>query len=304
MADQDKSSAQLSSPIRRVTVPTIRGMKSRAERIAMVTAYDATFAQMIDEGGADMLLVGDSLGMVVQGLDSTLPVTVDEMIYHCRAVSRGARRALVVGDLPFMSWQLSPEQALKNAARFLSEGGAQAVKLEGGVEAADTVRRLVSLGIPVVGHVGLMPQSVHAMGGFRVQGKTLEGAQSVLDDALAIAEAGAFAIVLEGIPSDLAARITASLEIPTIGIGAGVSCDGQVLVCYDLLGLTPNLRPKFVKRYAELYADGKRAVAAYCSEVKSGAFPSDEYAFGNVQRSEPVERAASVHVPPGYGPTH
>jgi 3-methyl-2-oxobutanoate hydroxymethyltransferase len=242
--------------------------------------------------------------MVVQGLDSTLPVTVDEMIYHCRAVSRGARHAMVVGDLPFMSWQLSPEQALKNSARFLSEGGAQAVKLEGGVEAAETVRRLVSLGIPVVGHVGLMPQSVHAMGGFRVQGKTLEGAQSVLDDALAIAEAGAFAIVLEGIPSDLAARITASLEIPTIGIGAGVSCDGQVLVCYDLLGLTPTMRPKFVKRYAELYADGKRAVAAYCSEVKSGAFPSDEYAFGNVQRSEPSERAASVHIPPGYGPTH
>ena len=304
MADQDKSSAQLSSPIRRVTVPAIRAMKSRAERIAMVTAYDATFAQMIDEGGADMLLVGDSLGMVVQGLESTLPVTVDEMIYHCRAVSRGARRAMVVGDLPFMSWQLSAEQALKNSARFLSEGGAQAVKLEGGVEAAETVRRLVSLGIPVVGHVGLRPQSVHAMGGFRVQGKTLEGAQSVLDDALAIAEAGAFAIVLEGIPSDLAARITTSLEIPTIGIGAGVSCDGQVLVCYDLLGLTPNLRPKFVKRYAELYADGKRAVAAYCSEVKSGAFPSDEFAFGNVQRSEPGERAASVHIPPGYGPTH
>lgn len=303
MTDQSKGST---SPIRRVTVPTIRAMKTRAERIAMVTAYDATFAQMIDEGGADMLLVGDSLGMVVQGLDSTLPVTVDEMIYHCRAVARGARRAMVVGDLPFMSWQLSPEQALKNAGRFLSEGGVQAVKLEGGVEAADTVRKLVSFGIPVVGHVGLLPQSVHAMGGFRVQGKTAEAAESVLDDAIAIAAAGAFAIVLEGIPSDLAARITASIDIPTIGIGAGVRCDGQVLVCYDLLGLTPNLRPKFVKRYAELYADGKRAVADYCNEVKSGAFPSEEYAFGNVQRSDGAtpERSASVHVPAGYGPTH
>ncbi|MDB4976757.1 MAG: 3-methyl-2-oxobutanoate hydroxymethyltransferase [Myxococcaceae bacterium] len=281
-------------------------MKLRQERIAMVTAYDATFAQMIDEGGADMLLVGDSLGMVVQGLDSTLPVTVDEMIYHCRAVSRGARRAMVVGDLPFMSWQLSPEQALKNAARFLSEGNAQAVKLEGGVEAAATVRRLVSLGIPVVGHCGLLPQSVHAMGGFKVQGKTLETAQSVLDDAIAIADAGAFAIVLEGIPSDLAARISASIDIPTIGIGAGPGCDGQVLVCYDLLGLTPTLRPKFVKRFAELYSEGKQAVATYCSEVKSGAFPSAEYAFGNVQRSEAAAPTAapSVHVPPGYGPTH
>ena len=309
MADQFNGNGASASPIRRLTVPTIRSMKARGERIAMVTAYDATFAQMIDEGGADMLLVGDSLGMVVQGLDSTLPVTVDEMIYHCRAVARGARRALVVGDLPFMSWQLSAEQALKNAARFLSEGGAQAVKLEGGVEAAETVSKLVSFGIPVMGHVGLLPQSVHAMGGFRVQGKTTEAAESVLDDAIAIAAAGAFAIVLEGIPSDLAARITASIDIPTIGIGAGASCDGQVLVCYDLLGLTPNLRPKFVKRYAELYSDGKRAVAGYCSEVKSGAFPSEEYAFGNVQRSdtraEPgAERTQSVHVPPGYGPTH
>jgi 3-methyl-2-oxobutanoate hydroxymethyltransferase len=285
-------------------------MKARSERIAMVTAYDATFAQMIDEGGADMLLVGDSLGMVVQGLDSTLPVTVDEMIYHCRAVARGARRALVVGDLPFMSWQLSTEQALQNAARFLSEGGAQAVKLEGGVEAADTVRKLVRLGIPVVGHVGLTPQSVHAMGGFRVQGKTAEAADGVLADAVAIAEAGAFAIVLEGIPSDLAALITARIDIPTIGIGAGVSCDGQVLVCYDLLGLTPNMRPKFVKRYAELYAEGKQAVASYCSEVKSGAFPSAEFAFGNVLRGDDTGRAgtpdvpADAPVPGGYGPTH
>jgi 3-methyl-2-oxobutanoate hydroxymethyltransferase len=280
-------------------------MKARGERIAMVTAYDATFAQMIDEGGADMLLVGDSLGMVVQGLDSTLPVTVDEMIYHCRAVARGAKRALIVGDLPFMSWQLSTEQALKNAARFLSEGGAQAVKLEGGVEAADTVRKLVQMGIPVVGHVGLLPQSVHAMGGFKVQGKTTEAADSVLEDARAIAAAGAFAIVMEGIPSDLAARITASLDIPTIGIGAGVSCDGQVLVCYDVLGLTPNMRPKFVKRYADMFSEGKQAIANYCGEVKQGLFPTEEHSFGNVQK-QPAETDSTLpsSVPSGYGPTH
>ena len=281
-------------------------MKQRGERIAMITAYDATFAQMLDEGGADMLLVGDSLGMVVQGLDSTLPVTVDEVIYHTRAVARGTKRAMVVGDMPFMSWQLSPEQALKNAARFLSEGGAQAVKLEGGTEAAETIRRLVTVGIPVVGHVGLLPQSVHAMGGFRVQGKTIEAAQRVLEDARAVAEAGAFAVVLEGIPSDLAARITAELDIPTIGIGAGASCDGQVLVCYDLLGLTPNLRPKFVKRYAELFAEGKEAARTYCEEVKAGTFPGEEHQFGNVQRaSEPARPAVPVPtVPTGYGPTH
>ncbi len=299
MADEAKSAA----PARRLTVPAIRNMKGQGERIAMVTAYDATFAQMIDEGGADMLLVGDSLGMVVQGLESTLPVTIDEMVYHCRAVARGARRALVVGDMPFMSWQPSSEQALQNAARFLREGGAQAVKLEGGSEAADTIRTLVSYGIPVVGHVGLLPQSVHAMGGFRVQGKTVAAAERVFEDALAVAEAGAFAIVLEGIPSDLAARITASIDIPTIGIGAGASCDGQVLVCYDLLGLTPHLRPKFVKRYAEFYAEGRTAVQRYCDEVKSGAFPSAEYTFGNVQR-EPAAGAVPLSVPAGYGPTH
>jgi 3-methyl-2-oxobutanoate hydroxymethyltransferase len=299
MADETKGAV----PVRRLTVPAIRAMKQRGERIAMVTAYDATFAQMIDEGGADMLLVGDSLGMVVQGLDSTLPVTVDEVIYHCRSVARGSKRALVVGDMPFMSWQLSTEQALKNAARFLSEGGAQAVKLEGGVEAAEAIRKLTTFGIPVVGHVGLLPQSVHAMGGFRVQGKTADAAERVLEDALAIADAGAFAIVMEGIPSDLAARITAQVDVPTIGIGAGASCDGQVLVCYDLLGLTPNLRPKFVKRYAELYAEGRDAVRSYCAEVKSAAFPSEEYAFGNVKQDGARERP-QLHALPGYGPTH
>ena len=268
-----------------VTVPVLRAMKSRGERIAMVTAYDATFARMMDEAGVDAILVGDSLGMVVQGLDSTLPVTIDEIIYHCRAVARGARRAHIIADMPFMSWQISVEDAMRNAARFLSQGGAQAVKLEGGVTAAPTIKRLVDAGIPVMGHVGLLPQSVHAMGGFRVQGRTEDAADLVLRDAIAVAEAGAYSLVLEGIPSDLAARITSEIAIPTIGIGAGVECDGQVLVCYDLLGLTPTLRPKFVKRYAEMFEEGKRAAATYCEEVKSGAFPDAEHSFGDVKKT-------------------
>jgi len=272
-----------------VTLPTLRRMKAKGEKITMVTAYDATFARMIDEGGADILLVGDSLGMVVQGRDTTLPVTVDEVIYHCRAVARGTQRAHIVGDMPFLSHQISPEEALRNAGRFLSEGGAHSVKLEGGVTAAPTIRRLVQAGIPVMGHVGLTPQSVHAMGGFRVQGKTQEAADRVLADALAVAEAGAFALVLEGIPSDLAAEVTAAVPIPTIGIGAGPACDGQVLVCYDLLGLTPDLKPRFVKRYAELFEAGKEAVATYREEVRGGAFPSEEHGFGTVKR--PAVRA-------------
>lgn len=291
------------APASRVTVPRLLRMKQSGERIAMVTAYDATFARMIDEGGADILLVGDSLGMVVQGLDTTLPVTVDEMVYHCRAVSRGARRALVVGDMPFLSAQITPEEALRNAGRFLAEGGAHAVKLEGGRSAAPTVRRLVDAGIPVMGHVGLLPQSVHAMGGFRVQGKTEDAAARILDDAHAIAEAGAFSVVLEGVPSDLAAQVTRELGVPTIGIGAGPECDGQVLVCYDLLGLTPDLKPKFVKRYAELYAEGRDAVARYCDEVRAGSFPSDEHGFGKVKREASAD-ADGPETPArtGYGP--
>ena len=206
---------------RPVTVPHLGKMKRDGERITMVTAYDATFARLFDEAGIDVLLVGDSLGMVVQGRDSTLPVTVDEVIYHCRAVARGTRRAHIVGDMPFMSWQVSTDEALRNAGRFLSEGGAQAVKLEGGVDAAPTIERMVRAGIPVMAHVGLTPQSVHAMGGFRVQGKTEAAAARVLRDAKAVAEAGAYALVLEGIPTDLAQEITAALDIPTVGIGAG-----------------------------------------------------------------------------------
>ncbi|NOY92698.1 MAG: 3-methyl-2-oxobutanoate hydroxymethyltransferase [Deltaproteobacteria bacterium] len=286
------------APARRVTLPTLRRMKRKGERISMITAYDATFARMLDEAGADILLVGDSLGMVVQGQDSTLPVTVDEVIYHCRAVARGTRRAHIVGDMPFMSWQLSPEQALTNAARFLSEGGAHAIKLEGGVDAAATITRIVRAGVPVMGHVGLTPQSVHAMGGFRVQGRTAAAAERVLEDARAVEQAGAYALVLEGIPNDLAARITSALSIPTIGIGAGPSCDGQVLVCYDLLGLTQDLKPRFVKRYAELYELGREAAARYCEEVRSGAFPEEAHGFGDVRREVPVLVEASG----GYGP--
>lgn len=270
----------------------------------MVTAYDATFARMFDDAGIDVLLVGDSLGMVVQGQDSTLPVTVDEVVYHCRAVARGTKRAHVVGDMPFLSWQISPEDALRNAGRFLSEGGAQSVKLEGGVEAAGTISKIVQAGIPVMGHVGLTPQSVHAMGGFRVQGKTEETAARVLADAKAVAEAGAYSLVLEGIPTDLAQRITEEVGIPTIGIGAGPHCDGQVLVCYDLLGLTPDLKPKFVKRYAEFFEDGVAAGRRYRDEVRAGAFPTEEYSFGNVKKSEDPASGLSLvrHVRPVYGP--
>lgn len=291
---------------RPVTVPRLRDMKRRGERITMVTAYDATFARLFDEAGIDVLLVGDSLGMVVQGQSSTLPVTVDEVIYHCRAVARGARGAHVVGDMPFLSWQVSPERALENAGRFLAEGGAQAVKLEGGAEAAPTIERIVHAGIPVMAHVGLTPQSVHAMGGFRVQGKTEQAAARVLADAKAVAEAGAYALVLEGIPTDLAQQITASVPIPTIGIGAGPHCDGQVLVCYDLLGLTPDLRPKFVKRYAEFFEEGLAAARRYRDEVRAGVFPSDAFSFGQVKKDEEAAPKSALSLVPdsraGYGP--
>lgn len=279
---------------RPVTVPRLRKMKRDGERITMVTAYDATFARLFDDAGMDVLLVGDSLGMVVQGQDSTLPVTVDEVIYHCRAVARGTRRAHIVGDMPFLSWQVSPEQALTNAGRFLSEGGAHSVKLEGGVNAASTIERIVHAGIPVMAHVGLTPQSVHAMGGFRVQGKSEQAAADILLDAKAVAEAGAYSLVLEGIPTDLAKHITEEVDIPTIGIGAGPHCDGQVLVCYDLLGLTTDLKPKFVKRYAEFFEEGVAAARRYRDEVRAGAFPSEEYSFGNVKKSEAPAAASAL----------
>ena len=281
-----------------VTIPQLHAMMSRSERITMVTAYDATFARMLDEGGADILLVGDSLGMVVQGLNTTLPVTVEEMIYHCRAVARGAKHAHLVGDMPFMSYQVSPEEAVRNAGRFLAEGAMHAVKLEGGMEMAPTIARIVNAGIPVMGHVGLKPQSVHAMGGFKVQGKEEHEARRIVADALAVADAGAYALVLEGIPRALGAEITSQLAIPTIGIGAGPDCDGQVLVCYDLLGLTPDGVPKFVKRYEELYQRGIAAMREYREEVRSGAFPSANHSFGNKRaQGEPRTKALGGQEP-------
>jgi len=287
---------------RSMTVPRLRAMKREGKRITAVTAYDATFARLFDEAGIDIVLVGDSLGMVVQGQSSTLPVTVDEVIYHCRAVARGTQRAHIVGDMPFLSWQVSPEQALANAGRFLSEGGAHSIKLEGGVDAAPTIARIVQAGIPVMAHVGLTPQSVHAMGGFKLQGKTEEAAARVLADAKAVAEAGAYALVLEGIPTDLAKRITDEVEIPTIGIGAGPHCDGQVLVCYDLLGLTPELKPKFVKRYAEFFEEGVAAARRYRDEVRAGAFPDEEHSFGNVKTSEAPAATSGLSLVPGTRP--
>jgi 3-methyl-2-oxobutanoate hydroxymethyltransferase len=252
-------------------------MKAAGERITMVTAYDYAFARLLDEAGVDVLLVGDSLGMVVQGQETTLPVTLDEMIYHTRMVARGRRRALLVADLPFGSYQTGPERAVESAVRLVKEGAAEVVKLEGGTTVARTIEAITRMDVPVMGHVGLTPQSVHRMGGHRVQGKRhghAPGARErVLEDACAVEEAGAFAVVLEGIPLDLAAEITATVEIPTIGIGAGVHCDGQVLVLHDLLGLGDRT-PKFAKRYAELGAE-----VIHAAEVKGGTFPTDAHSF-------------------------
>ena len=242
----------MTSTARPVTIATLKKMKEEGKRISMLTAYDFTMARLLDEGGADVLLVGDSLGMVVQGHPNTLPVTLEEICYHGRAVARGTTRAHVVGDMPFMSFQLSPLHALENAGRMMKEGAFESVKLEGGEEVAEHIRRIVSAGIPVMAHVGLTPQSVHAMGGFKVQGKGEDAAERLLADARAVEEAGAYALVLEAIPPDLAEEVTASVSIPTIGIGAGPACDGQVLVCYDLLGMFRDFVPKFAKRFAEV----------------------------------------------------
>jgi 3-methyl-2-oxobutanoate hydroxymethyltransferase len=261
-----------------VTLRTLAQMKKDGQRISMLTGYDATFARLLDGAGVDMILVGDSLGMVVKGEANTLNVSVEQMAYHTAAVARGVSRAHVVGDMPFMSYQASIDEALKNAARLL-QAGASSVKLEGGRQIAPTVARLVEAGIPVMGHVGLMPQSVHAMGGFVVQGKDPASRQRVLDDAIALEQAGAYALVLEGIPVDLAAEITETLAIPTIGIGAGAGCDGQVLVLYDLLGLNPDFTPKFVKKYADGAAVVGDAVRSYIDEVKRGVFPDDDHSF-------------------------
>ncbi len=262
----------------RVTLPTLRRRKRAGEKIAMLTAYDFTFAQIFDTAGIDVLLVGDSLGNVVQGHDTTLPVTLEETLYHTRLVSRGVRRALVVADMPFGSYQVSSEDAVRNAIRCVKEGGAHAVKLEGGAAMLETIRRIVAAEIPVMGHVGLTPQAVHRMGGHRVQGRTEKGRAKVLTDARAVEQAGAFAIVLEGMPAELATEVTASLSIPTIGIGAGAGCDGQVLVMHDLLGLS-DWTPSFVKQYANLGALASQAARRFAEEVSDAKFPDREHSY-------------------------
>lgn len=265
--------------MKRHTVLDLRKKADNDEKLVMVTAYDYTMARLVDSAGVDMVLVGDSLGMVVQGHEDTLPVTLDQMIYHVRCVARGLQHAHLVADMPFMSYQVDPAQALTNAGRMMQEGRANSVKLEGGERSAEAVRRCVEAGIPVVGHVGLTPQSVHAMGGFRIQGRTDDEAERVVRDALAIEAAGAFSIVLEGIPSDVAAEITNRLAIPTIGIGAGPHCNGQVLVCNDLLGMDLSFAPKFVKRYARVQETAVQAFEQFAAEVRSGAFPGPEHGF-------------------------
>ena len=258
----------------RVTISEIKEMKQKKEKIPMLTAYDYITARMVDEVGVPLILVGDSLGMVMLGYESTIPVTMDEMLHHTKAVVRGAKKALVIGDMPFMTYHASVSDALYNAARFIQEGGAQAVKLEGGEVIAEAVKRLTACGIPVMGHLGLTPQSIYQLGGFKVQGKVLEAAQRLLKDACILEEAGAFAIVLECIPAPLSRLITRRMSIPTIGIGAGPDCDGQVQVISDILGLYTDFVPKHAKRYARLADEIKVAVADYVAEVKSVSFPT------------------------------
>jgi 3-methyl-2-oxobutanoate hydroxymethyltransferase len=264
----------------KITVPEIIKMKQRREKITCLTAYDYSFARILDAAGVDILLVGDSVGCVIQGQANTLPVTLDEMIYHTRAVVRGRTRALVVGDMPFLSFQVSKERAVQNAGRFLQEAGAEAVKLEGGVAMRKTIAAITRVGIPVMGHVGLTPQSVHRFGGYKIQGKEKERRITIVNDALAVEEAGGFAIVLEGMPIDLAQEITERLTIPTIGIGAGANCDGQVLVIHDMLGLFDDFTPKFVKRYADLKGVMTGAVKSFIAEVREQKFPDKEHSFG------------------------
>jgi 3-methyl-2-oxobutanoate hydroxymethyltransferase len=252
-----------------VRVPDLRVMKDRGEKIAVWTAYDFTMARLLDRSGIDVILVGDSLGMVMLGYDTTLPVTLEMIIHHTCAVSRGAKRALIVADMPFLTYQLSMEDAVRNAGRLIQEGGAAAVKIEGGRQIAETAKRLVDIGVPVMGHLGLTPQSVHQLGGFRPQGRDAEAADRLVKDAETLEKAGVFSIVLESIPSDLAGRVTSTVKIPTIGIGAGSQCDGQVLVSYDALGLSDN-PPPFVKQYAHLSEDIVSAVRAYIEDVRAG----------------------------------
>ena len=268
----------------RVTPDSIRHMKARGERIAMLTAYDYPTAHILDEAGVPMLLVGDTMGMVVYGNDSTLPVTVDDIIRHTQAVVRGSKRALVIADLPFGAFQISPRHTMRQVIRIMKEAGPQAVKLEGGVRSAESVRMIVEAGVPVMGHVGFTPQSVNAFGGFKVQGKTEGAARALLNDVAALEEAGVFAIVLELVPAELARLVTERLRVPTIGIGAGPHCDGEVQVIYDILGMYPDFTPKHTKRYAELGTAMRDAVTRYVSEVRERSFPTEA-------QSAPIEAA-------------
>jgi 3-methyl-2-oxobutanoate hydroxymethyltransferase len=292
---------------RKITVPDILKRKGGtaaggaapggSDPIVALTAYDFPFGRIADEAGVDLILVGDSLGMVVQGMETTLPVTMDEMVYHCRMVARARRRALLVGDLPFLSYQVSVADAVANAGRLIKEGAAEAVKLEGGLAMADTIRAIANVDIPVMGHIGLTPQSVHRMGGHKVQGQRRgerPGQRDrLIDDALAVEDAGAFAIVLEGMPLDLAADITQRLTIPTIGIGAGPHCDGQILVLHDVLGLCDRLAPKFAKRYADLWGAASAAIGAYAHEVRTHTFPRDAHSFHTLTPVPREEKAAA-----------
>ncbi len=264
----------------KVTVRDLAEMKSRGEKIVVLTAYDYLFARLVDEGGADVVLVGDSLGQVVLGYDSTLPVTIEDMIHHARAVRRGVKRAMLVVDMPFLSFQISAEETLRNAGRMLKETGCEAVKIEGGDEqTADCVRALVRAGVPVMGHIGLTPQSVHAVGGYRVQGREQVDATRIKEEAARLQTAGCFSVVLELMPSALAADISRALQIPTIGIGAGSFVDGQVLVLYDMLGLNDGFKPKFLRRFGALAEDTRTAVTEFVRAVRDGSYPASEHSF-------------------------
>ncbi len=266
-------------PLRKITTHTFRLKKQRGEALTMLTAYDYPTARAVDLAGIDSILVGDSLGMVVLGYENTLPVTMEDMLHHCRAVSRGASRALLIGDMPFMSYQVDTKEAVRNAGRFLQEAGMDAVKLEGGRERLDAVRAILNAGIPVLGHLGLTPQSIHQLGGFRAQGKSADAAEILLEDALMLDEAGCFGLVLESVPDRVATYITQRLQIPTIGIGAGSGCDGQVLVTHDLLGFFDRFTPKFVKQYAVLHEEIQKALLEFQKDVMERKFPGEEHTF-------------------------
>ena len=260
--------------MKRITTRALQRYRSEERKIVMVTCYDATFARLVETAEVDAILVGDSLGMVIQGHEHTLPVTLDEVIYHCRAVARGCTRPHLIGDMPFGSYQSSLDEGVANGIRLMKEGGVQAVKLEGGVEHAELISRLVQAGVPVMGHLGLTPQSVHQLGGYRIQGREPDAAAALKADAKALQDAGCYALVLEGVPATLAAEVTTAVDIPTIGIGAGAACDGQVLVMYDLLGLDKSFNPKFLKKYADLDTQVVGALNAFSQDVRDGVFPS------------------------------